>query len=120
MNELQRQHYLSALGVDTYMPRWQLPFAPVAVICETTGLIEAPVLESSVIKNDDSNRRQQDISTSEPKIEIGIPAQSNNVLNDILEQKKLLASNPQPISAADILANLVAKPANIDAFSLSI
>lgn len=33
MNELQRLHYLDAMGIDTYMPRWVLPKAPVAVAC---------------------------------------------------------------------------------------
>lgn len=33
MNELQRQAYLSALGIETYMPRWQLPCAPESVAC---------------------------------------------------------------------------------------
>ncbi len=33
MNELQRQMYLSALGIDTYMPRWHLPFASVSSAC---------------------------------------------------------------------------------------
>ncbi|RYY75150.1 MAG: hypothetical protein EOO52_12680 [Gammaproteobacteria bacterium] len=120
MNELQRQHYLSALGVDTYMPRWQLPFAPASTICETATLMEAPVLESSILKSDDSKLFQQDISRPEPKVEISTSAQSSNVLNDILESKNLPASKPQRISAADILAQLDTKPANIDAFSLSI
>ncbi len=34
MNEIQRQEYLSALGVDTYIPRWVLPNAPASVACE--------------------------------------------------------------------------------------
>ncbi len=34
MNEIQRQEYLVALGIDTYMPRWVLPNAPASVACE--------------------------------------------------------------------------------------
>lgn len=33
MNELQRQAYLSALGIENYMPRWNLPCAPEPVAC---------------------------------------------------------------------------------------
>src|SRR5690625_5940030 len=33
MNELQRQRYLSALGVESYAPRWRLPGAPEPVLC---------------------------------------------------------------------------------------
>jgi hypothetical protein len=36
MNELQRQQYLDALGVDTYMPRWVLPHAPEPVACDVS------------------------------------------------------------------------------------
>lgn len=36
MNELQRQQYLDALGVDTYMPRWELPHAPASVACDVS------------------------------------------------------------------------------------
>ena len=33
MNELQRQAYLSALGIENYAPRWLLPAAPVSAPC---------------------------------------------------------------------------------------
>ena len=33
MNEVQRQQYLEALGIDSYMPRWILPMAPRSVAC---------------------------------------------------------------------------------------
>jgi hypothetical protein len=33
INEIQRQAYLSALGIENYMPRWRLPFAPEPVAC---------------------------------------------------------------------------------------
>lgn len=34
MNEYQRQVYLSAFGVENYMPRWRLALAPAAVVCD--------------------------------------------------------------------------------------
>lgn len=34
MNEIQRQQYLEAMGVDTYMPRWILPSAAAPLACE--------------------------------------------------------------------------------------
>ncbi len=33
MNEMQRQAYLSAIGLEGYMPRWRLPFAPEPSLC---------------------------------------------------------------------------------------
>lgn len=49
MNEIQRQQYLEAMGIDTYMPRWILPSAAVPLSC-------APVLP----------RSEQDLQASEP------------------------------------------------------
>lgn len=43
MNELQRQSYLSALGLDNYAPRWLLPGAPVSVPCARPEPPRAPV-----------------------------------------------------------------------------
>ncbi len=119
MNELQRQHYLSALGIDTYMPRWQLPYAGVSTACEMPSLEEAVVFDSPLIKNE-AQPLQQNLPESKPRVEIINSAQPNNILNDILQPKKSSILKSQPISAADILAQLDTKPVNIDAFSLSI
>lgn len=51
MNELQRQQYLDAMGIDTYMPRWILPGAPAPVACDVSflpHLLEAPLAASTV------------------------------------------------------------------------
>ena len=40
MNELQRQAYLSALGIDNYMPRCMLAHAPVSVQCALPDVTE--------------------------------------------------------------------------------
>jgi hypothetical protein len=126
MNELQRQHYLSALGVDTYMPRWQLPFAPVSVACEMISVVDVHVVASATVNEDNSKRMQQKLSASEIKSEaasseqFNSPAQSNNLLTDILDSKKTPISKPRPVNAVDILAQLDTKPASIEAFSLSV
>ena len=120
MNELQRQHYLSALGIETYMPRWQLPYAGVSILCEMPILAEEAVSDSPVIKNE-QQLNQQDLPESKPRIETLInPTQSNSLLTDILEPKKSPIPKSQPVSAADILAQLNVKSAKIDGFSLSI
>lgn len=48
MNELQRQHYLSALGVENYAPRWLLPGAPEPRLC-TQLPVAAPVGEPELV-----------------------------------------------------------------------
>lgn len=44
VNELQRQAYLSALGIENYMPRLRLPFAPAAIACELPVFAETPAI----------------------------------------------------------------------------
>lgn len=51
INELQRQAYLSALGIDNYMPRVILPFAPASVVCELPVFTEVdnlPPVDQSI------------------------------------------------------------------------
>ena len=43
MDELQRQAYMQAMGVDCYIPRLQLPAALPSVLCEMPALAEVPV-----------------------------------------------------------------------------
>lgn len=38
MHELARQHYLEAMGIQTYMPRLVLPAAPIPMQCDLSGL----------------------------------------------------------------------------------
>lgn len=119
MNELQRQMYLSALGMDTYMPRWHLPFAPVSVACELPMAASEP---------------HTNMKPELPKESFAVPVQPppilksvtsdvspvNNLIGDIFDAKKVTKSIIQPTSAADILAQLDVKPITIEAFSLSI
>ncbi|RYZ89355.1 MAG: hypothetical protein EOO68_25540 [Moraxellaceae bacterium] len=118
MNELQRQMYLSALGMDTYMPRWQLPFAPLSITCELsvveidTHVIMKPEIQPTSFTA--SVERQSSVKV------IGSAASPiNNLIGDIFETKKSNLVNPVT-SAADILAQLDVTPKTIDPFSLSI
>ncbi len=113
MNELQRQVYLSALGIETYMPRLHLPFAPISTACQLpnaiayevdvglaqpTQLQSMQVLPAAVIKN---------------------PQPLNNLLDDLREEKSVVKTDLK-ISAADILAQLINKTAVLEPFSLSV
>lgn len=50
MNEIQRQQYLDALGIDSYMPRWILPVAPAPVSCEPVLPVnDAPCVETAPV-----------------------------------------------------------------------
>ena len=41
MNELHRQAYLEAMGVDVYFPRFLLPAAPASILCEMPATKES-------------------------------------------------------------------------------
>lgn len=117
MNELQRQMYLSSLGVDTYMPRWHLPFAPQSLACELPVLdnipIEAPV---EIITSEAVVKARPMIRETSPVLQSPV----NNLMGDILETKKTPKTNSAPINAADILAQLDTKPVSVVPFNLSI
>lgn len=108
MNELQRQAYLSALGIESYAPRWLLPSAPVSVAC-MLPVFDIPAASSPVSPG---------AIAIEPRSESKSPAP--NVLTtiaDLGEQKKA----PMAINAAAILQQLEEKKAPVvQPFSLSV
>lgn len=116
MNELQRQLYLSALGVDSYMPRWHLPYAPQSQLCELPQ-IEMVDLNIEVAA---VNVLQTPIAISSIQAPVIDTSPVNHLIGDILETKKVSKTSLSPISAADILAQLDTKPVSLDPFSLSI
>lgn len=123
MNELNRQHYLSALGIDTYMPRWQLSYAPDSIACKLSATpfegqlqIKSELKDQSVIVAPLSQYTHQHMDIVNP-----IASPVSNLMGDMLESKKTIFQvAKQSIQAADILAQLDNKPVSIDAFSLSI
>lgn len=132
MNELQRQHYLSALGVDTYMPRWHLPFAPMSFACEVsidTGEGQSS-LKSETVSLDslvDLHKTQSTFDVVNSNFAMGGSDRSSasdlpigHLISDMLAEKKSNVAIPRVTSAADILAQLDTKPVTITPFSLSI
>ncbi len=111
MNELQRQVYLSALGIENYAPRWLLPSAPASVAC-VMPVFDIPVVDPVV--------------TIMPSVATAIDSriESNNSASELLtaiveikEPKKA----PLAINAAAILQKLEEKKAPVvQPFSLSV
>jgi hypothetical protein len=111
MNELQRQAYLSALGIENYAPRWLLPSAPVSLVCTMPiQLIPAePVVASPAILVS---------AVAESLFENKNPSPNLlNTITDLGEQKKA----PLAVNAAMILQQLEGKKAPVvQPFSLSV
>lgn len=116
MNEFHRQMYLSVIGVDTYMPRLHLPFAPTSIACEIQPLIvdEIPLAYKTL-------ENSSPIQVSKP-VDSASPTTSpvGNLIGEIFEIPKISRPVLQPVTAADILAHLDSKPATVEPFSLSI
>lgn len=114
VNELQRQAYLSALGIENYMPRMILPFAPSSVLCEL------PVVEL------------QELSPAQDKQLIPAPlvsgvltaladAVSTTAVTDILADVVPAKKTTTPINAASILEQFESKKAPaVEPFALSL
>ena len=111
MNELQRQAYLSALGIENYAPRWLLPSAPVSPVCvmpvfdiPPTTVETSPTAYVAAVMNPHSGT-----NTPAPNLLATIA--------DLAEQKKV----PFAVNAADILQQLEGKKAPIvQPFSLTV
>ena len=115
MNELQRQVYLSALGVDSYMPRWHLPYAAQSCLCEFPPL---DVVESFDVASEKVSQAPIVTATKLSSPDAASPV--NHLIGDIFQTKKAAKVSSLPISAADILAQLDTKPVALDPFRLSI
>ena len=114
MNELQRQNYLSALGIENYMPRWRLPFAPEPIACvmpaitfEKSGPLDLPAII------------EQTISSAIPAMP---PSKAESAIAiDVLANLDVRQKPSAPINAAAILQQLEEKkPTIVEPFSLSV
>ena len=119
MSELQRQHYLSALGVDTYMPRWHLPFAPSSVLCELPVVeVEIHSLEKLEVKTESVTAQ----TYGQPLLKAISSDVSpvGTLIAEILVAKKSVKTVAVLVTATEILAQLDSKRIPVDPFSLSI
>jgi len=111
MNELQRQAYLSALGIENYAPRWLLPLAPVSIECAV------PVFNIPVVVVSPSP-----VPFIVTALDVGMESNSPSpnlltTMADLGGQKKASL----PINAAAILQQLEEKKTPIvQPFSLSV
>lgn len=122
MNEINRQAYLSAFGIENYMPRWCLPMAPEPVVCVLPVAVSVQATVHSVPSIANSS---PSITHTEPLISILPPAEkmgmATDMLASIVESKKNTSSSSAPINAATILQELGAtKSTVVQPFTLSV
>ncbi|MCE2028240.1 hypothetical protein [Sessilibacter corallicola] len=85
MFEIHRQAYLNALGIDNYVPRWQLPGATESKACEFI----APEVESddeSLVDQQETYQTRQTLPSLDQRAEEHTPLVTARSANEIIEQ----------------------------------
>lgn len=111
MNELQRQSYLNALGLESYVPRWLLPGAPEPVQCDWP--VEAAPTE-------DSAAEPPAVDTSAPTpAKTTEPAQGARALTDVMREMGQVPA-AEPASSPEVVAPAQQSALEVQPFTLSI
>jgi hypothetical protein len=116
MNEYQRQAYLSTLGVENYMPRWQLFNAPKSTVCFIPEVIhnQPKVAEVLSPQSFDALGSVHEVQNTVS----GKPVDFAEVLRDLTPEKKPSTQPVREFTTSNI--STVAMPTAIPGFSLSI
>jgi hypothetical protein len=108
MNELQRQQYLDAMGVDTYMPRWVLPHAPPPVACDVSFIpdeLEAGLSQGAGKAGNQAKAASNDaaapVSTPATGVSAGASAKSESVLAALTEPVTSVEAAVEQVQSAD-------------------
>ena len=117
MNEIQRQQYLDAMGIDTYMPRWILPAAASPFSCQPV-LPESESQASSQLQSNSLPVAAAESAQAESQntSAAATPAASASMASapaTAVENPSTpdRSSAPQPPSAAqDVLSSVAAEP----------
>jgi len=111
MHEIHRQEYLQIIGIETYIPRWRIPFAAESQLCDRSFEWSQEKDEIQIVDpvQIDPNHQQDKV---QPAIEL------HQVLNSVVE-KLPVKNNPSRIG--DILQQFEDKKLlQIHPFSLSV
>jgi hypothetical protein len=121
MNEFQRLSYLSSIGIESYVPRLVLPFAPKPMLCELPRTVFVSTHAESFTFPE--NERRLKLESSSPVIVTLEAANAilpvNSLLDNLFPNKKTIQSTligthkaPAPIESV--------KSQLVESFSLSI
>lgn len=122
MNELQRQAYMEAMGVDCYMPRLQLPGAAVSQQCVLPDL----ALPMTIVADDAKDVSAVPAATVQARAASSGASESSRAIQALFEQPSKAESLAQGRSASsideavDFIKSAAAKKQTVPSFSLSI
>lgn len=113
MNELQRSAYLNAMGIESYAPRWRLPFARESIGC-LLPVLEVPSTASDV----GGGEKASPVIASHQQEK---PGPDRNLLVDVIHNLEPTPKPNKPIDAAGILKDLDGFKAKVvSPFNLSV
>lgn len=117
MNEYQRQVYLSALGVENYMPRWRLALAPAAIVCDLPAIAveveDVASTETARVSTDaDRSASAQSINSA------GVAPLMADVLRTLTQQTSGLAKSSPLLSLPSVRKSPATE--QIPSFALSV
>jgi len=115
VNEIQRQAYLSAMGIDSYMPRWILPGAPVPAACEFVG----PAVQTQLVAQSPA-AQVADVAADKPAV--AAKTQSVVAATDMLNELDKAPARPAPEVPAQVEATAGSPAADtaVAPFALSV
>lgn len=116
MNEYHRQVYLSALGIENYMPRRRLRFAPEPVACLLPVFNRQEGKDQSLSSNQKNSDDVTQVLFEAQRQVSKIPTPVADVLRDLTQEEKYLNTNSVSAVAPALIAQLVTVPA----FALSL
>lgn len=112
MHEIRRQEYLAIMGVETYIPRWRIPFAAESHLCDQSFDWDDEVKQESKITTFEVNTPDHKRDPIQPAIDL------HQVLSSVTE-KPSIKNNPSRID--DLLQQFADKKSpQIQPFSLSV
>ena len=118
MNEARRQQYLEVIGIDSYMPRLILPFAPTSKQC-APAVDEPPVTVVAEITAPASELEVADVAAQVESVEqISTPLNLASPL-DVLQSVSELSASAAQSDKSEVEASSVAKAQDIS-FALSV
>jgi hypothetical protein len=113
INEWQRQSYLSALGIENYMPRMCLPFAAQSRACLLPDLALGQEISTSIL----SESQDAALDLNPISVQKSSSISASEILTDIIPVKKMTVT----VNAETILQQLeIKKSPELNPFSLSI
>jgi hypothetical protein len=119
MNEFQRLHYLSSMGIDSYMPRLILPFAPQPILCEFPEAVFVPTCSESFTSPHSERSLGSDLSVVVPLEETNAILPVNSLLDNLFPNKKTIQSTLNVVHKTSALVESI-KSQLVESFSLSI